>query len=447
MLDSFLTFINLHELKLDEKPTLLAVSGGVDSVVMAHLFYKLGLPAGIAHCNFGLRGKDSEQDESFVKAVASDYKYPFFTEKFDTKLFSENHSVSTQMAARELRYSWFETIRIANGFHWTATAHHANDSLETVLLNLVRGTALSGMHGILVMNHHVIRPMLFATKEEILFYAEDNNLTWREDSSNDSDNYKRNVIRHHVIPVLKQLNPSLELTFTASSERLRASNVLLNEFLEDWQTENVKVDQKGVRIDLKTLVSASEPTFRLWSILKSYGFAYKQAEMVFKSLAGISGKLFMSETHTLLRNRDELIVRTRGIRELEHGTEIFDLETDVFYGKSGLYFEILERNEEFEIKKDRNFAYIDADLLKFPLTLRKWVSGDIFFPFGMKGKRKKISDLLIDLKVDIFEKEEVFVLVNGNEDIIWVIGIRSDERFRVVESTRHVVEIAVITKN
>lgn len=447
MLDSFLTFINQHGLKLDEKPTLLTVSGGVDSVVMADLFYKLGLPAGIAHCNFGLRGKDSEQDELFVKALASDYNYTFFTEKFNTKLFSKNHGVSTQMAARELRYKWFETIRITNDFHWIATAHHANDSLETVLLNLTRGTALSGMHGILVRNNLVIRPMLFATREEILAYAKDNNLTWREDSSNDSDDYKRNVIRHHVIPVLKRLNPSLEVAFTASSERLRASNVLLNEFLDDWETQNVKVDQKGIRIDLKSLLSASEPTFRLWSILKSYGFTYKQAETVFKSLAGISGKLFMSETHLLLRGRDELILRTKRNSDIENESEIFDLEADIFYSKSGLHFEIIKRSEEFKIKKDKDFAYIDAELLKFPLTLRKWVFGDIFFPFGMKGKRKKISDLLVDLKVDIFEKEDVFVLVNGNEDIIWVIGIRSDERFRVVESTRRVVEISIIERN
>ena len=309
MLDSFLTFINQQRLDLCGQRTLLTVSGGIDSVVMTNLFHRAGFPAGIAHCNFGLRGNESVLDETFVRELADTYSFPVFVKQFDTKAFIKEHSVSTQMAARDLRYPWFEEIRNTNSFDWVATAHHANDALETTLLNLVRGTGIAGLHGIAVQNKFLIRPLLFATKDEILDYAHQNKLSWREDCSNQSLDYKRNIVRKQVVPVLKEMNPSLESTFLVTSERVRAADSLLSEFMEKWQNEAVKEMDGQLHISIHALLSGSEPVYRLWYILNNYGFQYLQVIQIVKSLNTISGKIFHSDSHKLLKDREFLILK------------------------------------------------------------------------------------------------------------------------------------------
>jgi tRNA(Ile)-lysidine synthase len=350
------------------------------------------------------------------------------------------------MAARELRYSWFEEIRSANGYHWIATAHHANDSLETVLLNLVRGTGLPGMTGISGKYDHLIRPLLFANKEEILNYASEHNLQWREDRSNDTDDYRRNLIRHKVIPVFQQLNPSLEHTFNVTSERLRGANNLLNEFLEQWKAAAITNGQNEIRINKQSLVSANEPTYRLWYLLEEFGFSYQQCGQIIKGFQGISGKKFLSASHILLIDREDLIVKEKPAQEEVSILEISDLNKHYQLGSLTIQFEQRGRDSKPRCGIGKDCIMVDPEKLEFPLTIRKWETGDIFQPFGMSGKRKKLSDLFTDLKMDRFQKENTYILLSGNGEVIWVVGIRSDERYRVDDSVNEVVFISVSNK-
>ena len=445
MLDSFLTFINQHTPDLKQQPTLLAVSGGIDSVVMVHLFHNLGLPAGIAHCNFGLRGEESDGDEAFVRELAARYNFPFFVKSPDVKSFAKSTSVSTQMAARELRYDWFETVREEMGYQWIATAHHANDSLETLLLNLARGTGLAGLTGIAPVNGHLIRPLLLSNRAEVRRYAAENGIEWREDRTNETDDYYRNKIRHHVMPILSELNPSLENTFNVSSEKLRAANALLEAHLQNWKRQIVSEETGHVRISIAAISEESEPAYRLWFILRDFGFQYGQARSVVASLSGISGKQFFSSTHVLLIDRDFLVIKD--ISENPDHEELVIEQPNATLDWQGTKLTLRIVPAGSPVHFDYAMIAIDPDLLTFPLTLRKWRQGDIFHPFGMGGKRKKVSDLLIDKKVNLFEKEKTAVLLNGNGEIIWVVGIRGDERFKITTTTSNILLISLTTKH
>ena len=439
MLESFLTFINQQKLGLSEKSTLLTVSGGVDSVVMAHLFYQAGLSAGIAHCNFGLRNKESDEDELFVRQLAERYDYPFFINCFDTKNFAQEHGISTQMAARDLRYQWFEELRKGENYDCVATAHHVNDSIETVILNLARGTGLAGLHGIAVKNQYLIRPLLFASRQEIVNFAVEHQLTFREDSSNSSNHYKRNLIRHEVVPVLKQLNPALEKTFVTTLTRIKAAEALLENSLKEWQDEVVEIQNGDLLIPIEPLMYLPEPVYRLWFILQHYGFSYGQVEDLFASADGISGKQFQSACYTVLKDRQSFIVSERKRENTTEELIIEDLNGIYLINDLTISFETLIKTVHFKFEKANTIAYFDADRLIFPLVIRNWVLGDRFFPFGMKGKSKKVSDLLIDQKLNLNQKKKIKVLLNGNEDIIWVIGLRSDERYKISENTKEIL--------
>ncbi|MCF0075071.1 tRNA lysidine(34) synthetase TilS [Dyadobacter sp. CY261] len=441
MLDSFLTFINQHTPDLKQQPTLLAVSGGIDSVVMTHLFHRLGLAAGIAHCNFGLRGEESEGDEAFVRELAARCNFPFFVTRPDVKDIAKTASISTQMAARELRYTWFEKVRAESGYEWIATAHHANDSLETLLLNLARGTGPAGLTGIAPVNGKLIRPLLFSNRAEISRYAAENGVRWREDRTNETDDYHRNKIRHNVIPVLSELNPSLETTFNASSERLRAANTLLEEYLQKWKTQIVSYGADTIRIPIGELCSSSEPAYRLWAILQELGFQYSQIRGILTALDGIPGKRFFSPTHVLLVDRDYLVLKEQsGTSDVE---ELIIDGPDVTFDWQGEKFNLTTLPAGTSLHLDRSTILVDPDRLTFPLILRKWRQGDIFQPFGMAGKHKKVSDLLIDNKVDRFEKEKTGVLLNGNGEIIWVVGVRADERFKLSNVSKGAIMISL----
>lgn len=440
MLAPFLTFINQHKLNLQAQSCLLTVSGGVDSVVMMHLFHKMEFPAAVAHCNFGLRGDESEGDEAFVKALAASYGMTFFSKSFDVKTFAKKEAVSTQMAARTLRYDWFENLRAENHYDWIATAHHANDSIETTLLNLARGTGLSGMHGIAGINGRLLRPLLFASKEEILSYANEHSLLWREDRSNDTDDYKRNLLRHKVVPILQQLNPSLEITFNQSAARLKSADNILKETLDAWSESIITVEKNQIRIPIAALLHEQEPVYRLWYILQHYGFAYNQINKILESVAGIPGKIFQSPTHTLLVDRTHFIVQ---LNANDHFDDIIIPvgQQEVHIGPQFITFEQRKHGLTKEIMLDRNAVCIDFKKLVFPLIIRKWKSGDTFQPLGMKGKRKKLSDFFIDLKLDRLAKENTLILVNGNQEIIWCIGLRLDERYRVEDDTKEVMQV------
>ncbi|WP_255717340.1 tRNA lysidine(34) synthetase TilS [Dyadobacter fanqingshengii] len=443
MLDPFLTFINQHKLDLKKHPCLLTVSGGVDSVVMLHLFHQAGFPAGIAHCNFGLRGEESEGDEQFVRDLSSRCGFPFYSKRFDVKSFAKNTGISTQMAARELRYEWFEEIRAANNYIYIATAHHANDSLETTLLNLTRGTGILGLHGISGINNYLLRPLLLATKEQILAYAHENKLQWREDRSNDSDDYKRNLIRHKVVPVLKQLNPSLEKTFNQTSAKLRSADRLLAKMLDDWSADVVVKADDQILISKEKLSAEREPAYRLWHILQDYDFAYAQVVKVIEGLNGHSGKFFQSASHTLLIDRQNLIVKKTEASDFDVEIQIEENQQEVEF--VGQFISILKkrRNANDDLIKSRSSVSINYDKLIFPLMIRRWRVGDMFQPLGMNGQRKKLSDLFIDLKMDQFAKKNALVLLNGDGEVIWVVGVRLDERYKVQEWTTFTLQVTV----
>jgi tRNA(Ile)-lysidine synthase len=443
MLDSFLTFINQQKWNLAGQKTLLAISGGVDSVVMLHLFHKAGLDAGVAHCNFGLRGVESNEDEEFVKELAARYNYPVHVKCFETKSFAETNSMSTQMAARQLRYAWFEELIERHSFSMVATAHHVNDSLETTLLNLARGTGLAGMHGIPVRNGNIIRPLLFATRTEIQEYLDQNDLVWREDRSNRTTDYKRNLIRHKVIPVLREINPALEHTFEASSERLGAADKLLESFMTVWKQDVLESVDGELQINIKKLLSSEEPTYGLWFILRDYGFNYQQMNQLLDSAHGLSGKIFHSPSHTVLKNRDWFVIREINASKSFFAGEISEETGTHWFGNTQVVVNIFRRDDSFELVKSSDMVFVDLDSLVFPLTIRTWEKGDVFYPFGMAGKKKKISDLLIDSKVSVFEKEDIRVLQSGNGEIVWVIGMRSDERFRITDKTRQIMSIRI----
>lgn len=437
MFDSFLTFINQFKPALTHRPTLLAVSGGIDSVAMMNLFHKAGLNAGVAHCNFGLRGQDSDDDELFVRQLAEGYGFQFFTAKFNTKVYCRTHSVSTQMAARELRYPWFEQIREQNGYEWIATAHHLNDSVETALLNLTRGTGIAGLKGILPVNNHLVRPLLFATRSQIEEYVKTEALEWREDSSNSSLGYRRNLIRHKVIPVLKEINPSLENTFVQTSHKVTAANNLVEIYLKEWAERIVIKEGEGISVLIDSILTAPEPEYRLWFIVASFGFGYDQSLQVYESLNNGSGRVFYSEKYRLLIDRNKIIVRK--IKETEHGETIIENLGSFQVGGGSLVLISTTNIPDFK-NVEKCSAFFDEDLITFPLSIRKWKLGDKMAPFGMKGKQKKISDILVDLKFDRFQKEDVKVLVNGDGEIIWLVGLRTSEIFKVGSQTTSVIE-------
>ncbi|MCY7351776.1 MAG: tRNA lysidine(34) synthetase TilS [Cytophagaceae bacterium] len=430
MLNPFLTFLNQHQLTTQR--ALLAVSGGVDSVVMAELFHRAGIPFGVAHCNFGLRDADSDGDEAFVRQRAERYGVPFFTKRFDTKTFAETYGLSVQLGARKLRYEWFKEILDSARFDYLATAHHRDDALETLLLNLSRGAGLAGLAGIPVWQGRVVRPLLSASREAIEQFAAENNLSWREDRSNATDDYPRNFVRHHVVPLLRQLNPNLHETLGQTLEQLAAARRLLASQAEALREVAWRREGEVHFLAIEKLRQAPEPLLLLHELLRPLGFRYRQSGAIWAAVDGPVGKQFHSPTHTLTKDRLALIVTPK----LANADERFFLQKEDNFMETPdfrLRFFIQEK-VQLVFENNPRQASFDADLLTFPLTLRRWQPGDWFCPLGMNGRRKKVSDLLIDTKIPRSLKARVWVLVSG-ESLVWVLGHRMDERFRVTPQT------------
>jgi tRNA(Ile)-lysidine synthase len=414
---------------------LLAVSGGMDSMVMLHLFRELGYHVGVAHCNFQLRGAESDEDESFVRRKCRQWDVAFYSHRFDTNNYASEKGLSTQMAARELRYTWFDELLRKEGFDHLATAHHLNDSIETVLLNLTKGTGIEGLMGIRVQNKKIIRPLLFATREEIEKYGAEEGIPWREDLSNQSDDYQRNFIRHQVVPKLKELNPSLEKTFQETIYKLQGASEIISVSVEEWKQKHQKIEGDKIILDKSGLGGASP--LMLWEVVKTYGFNFDQCGNIIKALGGQSGKRFSSETHELIVDRENLIV----IRHEENWMEVrFESDQqEVCLGNKKLTLEVTDYRGL--LTADKNQATVDEGLIQSPLTWRRWRAGDFFFPLGMKN-RKKISDFLIDEKISLADKDSLTVL-ECNGEIVWVVGHRLDDRFKVTDKTKRVIKISL----
>ncbi|MDW7694304.1 tRNA lysidine(34) synthetase TilS [Flammeovirgaceae bacterium SG7u.111] len=444
MITLFKRFIQKENLVGRNEKILLAVSGGIDSMVMLDLFEKSGHDFGIAHMNFGLRGEVSDEDELFVQTVSQRCRKVFFTKKVATESYAKEKGISTQMAARELRYAWFDGLMEQEGYDLLATAHHLNDSVETVLLNLGRGTGIAGMKGILPQKGKTIRPLLFATRMQIEGYAKENNITWREDASNASIKYDRNLVRHKVVPVMRQLNPSFEQVMGENIEKLRGVESLFGEYVELLREKLVSTENDMENLSIELLLAQKEPKVLLYYLLKEKGFNFRQMDDVFEALESGSGKMILSQSHRLLVDREEL--KIEGLGQKEQGEiRISPEETACTTDGLSFSFKKVEMQKLEGIPRDPNIAALDVQKITFPLTLRTWQEGDWFVPLGMKGK-KKLSDFLIDQKVDRFQKEKVKVLCSATGEVIWVVGRRISEKFKLTKSSNHILLVEV-TKN
>jgi tRNA(Ile)-lysidine synthase len=439
MLKKFQSYIAEQQLFDLQDSVLLAVSGGIDSVVMAHLFFKAKLKFAIAHCNFGLRGEDADADEKFVKKLAKKYKVPFFSEHFETQAFADKEKISVQMAARVLRYEWFEKIRQRENFQYLATAHHLNDIIETVFFNITRGTGISGLHGILPKHQSVIRPLLFADKEMIYEYVVKNELIWREDSSNQSVKYQRNLIRNEVVPLLKNINPNLENTIKQTIEKVTAVEKIFENHVKKVK-EKVYNERNQIHyIDFVSLENEPEKLMILSEILKPFNFSYIQTKDIIQTWQAEAGKKFESPTHILVKDRTELVITGK---QLQPFMSAVIHENQNRFDNEALHLQLQELpREQIKILSDKKLALLDSDVLKFPLKIRKWKEGDWFMPLGMQ-KKKKLSDFMIDEKIPLNLKDRIWVLTS-DDSIVWVIGQRIDDRFKITENTEKVLKVVL----
>jgi len=437
MLSGFGDFVKTNDLITEDQKTILAISGGVDSIVMCHLFQQSGLNFGIAHANFQLRDQESELDQEMVNKLADTLKVPFWSETFDTKNVSSGHGISIQMAARDLRYSWLEDLRVTERYDRIAVAHHLDDCLETILLNLTKGTGVSGLRGIRAKSGNLIRPLLFTTKAAIVKYAKSQNLTWREDSSNKSVNYQRNLLRSKVVPVLNEINPNLFKSLINSMERMTATEELLIAAVNRLQLQAVKVKGSDLYIEKKALQEAAGGVVLLDQILKPLGFNYHQTRQIYQLLDSSPGKIFESTTHTLNIDRDCIIISPRTTAKFSTG---LILREDRGYAQENLRLQIdIYDHRTYQMPSDELTASLDLDKLTFPLIVRPWQQGDRFIPLGMKGQ-KKLSDFMIDKKIPVNLKKRLFVLTS-DQKIVWVIGWRIDDRYKVTVQTKNVFQV------
>lgn len=440
MLKDFLYFIKSRSLFSPDDKVLIAVSGGKDSVVMAHLFSRAGFNFEIAHCNFNLRGKESDGDEALCKKLAGLMDVPFHSVSFQTLEFATRNGLSVQMAARELRYKWFEDTRIKTGCDWIATAHHRDDEVETFLINTIRGTGIRGLAGIPLKRGRIIRPLLFAGRREIESYVAENDLEYREDSSNIDQKYLRNKVRHRLIPIFESIEPDFGPTLVENMKRIREYLNVFDEEIEEISRRITERTKQGKRFRADQLLKLEPLEFWLYEIFREYGFSRDSTDRLAKAISGQPGKQFISSTHRLLIEREGILLQeSKEIEGFPPGTvfyiddKLHDLNIPV-----RLKFDYHE-DTEVHFMVDPNQAFLDYDKLTFPLSIRNWKEGDTFKPLGMKGT-KKLSDFFIDNKIERASKEQAWLLCSDDE-IAWVIGHRIDERFKITKDTRRVLKV------
>ncbi len=436
MLASIQKHINQKFSFLKDKKLLVAISGGIDSVVMTHLLHQSNFDISLAHCNFQLRDRESDLDEQFVKNLAKELNVKCFSISFETEDYAKKKKLSIQMAARELRYDWFAKILTKNKLDYILTAHQKDDVLETILINFTRGTGLDGLTGIPEINGNIIRPFLPFTRAEIENFATVNTIKWREDKSNASTKYFRNKIRHQVIPILKELNLSLMNSFDTTLENLKGSEQIIKDKIDEIRNSVMSSENNITKIDIDKIKNLSNPKAYLFELLKDYGFT--EWNDVTDLLEAQSGKQIFGKTHRLVKDRAFLLLSEKIIETKNLLFEIQDSLEDFSNTNMQLKFETLKNNSiENNSKKT---VCIDKDLLKFPLIVRKWEKGDYFCPAGMEGK-KKLSKFFKDEKMSLLEKEETWLLCNSNNDIVWVIGKRLDNRFKITNNTKKSLKI------
>ena len=429
MREALQSFIDQKKLFDSKNQVLLAVSGGVDSVVLCHLFKSLNFQFGIAHCNFKLRGQASDEDAIFVGNLATELNVPFHNTNFETEKIAADSKNSIQLVARDLRYDWLENIRTINNYDFIATAHHLNDSIETFIYNFAKGTGIKGLQGIPLKQGKIIRPLLFATKEAIETYATQNNITYRLDASNKEDKYARNKIRHHIIPKLKDINPSLEQTSLKTLNNIQEAFELYSYALNDLIQNLTQYKEDQIWIPIAALKKVAVPKTILFEILSPYGFNADQVAQIIQAKFENIGSMYYSSSNFLLVERNHLILAKRK----EDSEE--EAEISIAWGVSSIQLDeqqILlsyKDNTLPDFHSPNHIAQLNLDPLHFPLKVRKWKPGDAFQPLGMGGKRQKLQDFFTNQKLSRIEKEKVWIITTAEGDICWVMPHRIDERF------------------
>ena len=433
MLNLFKNHIENHLDFLNQAKVLIAISGGIDSVVLTHLCHQIDLNIALAHCNFNLRGTESDVDEDFVLQLGDRLDLEVFVQRFDTEVYAQENKCSIQMAARELRYDWFSDVAEQLQFDYILTAHHADDNLETFLINFTRGTGLDGLTGIPEINESFVRPLLPFSREDIEVYAKEKHIKWREDSSNKSVKYLRNKLRHDVIPILKKINPSLLSSFKSTLNNLNDTADIVEESTNAVLKRAIDtIDSNHIAFKISEFKKVNNPKAYLFEVFKDYGFT--EWNDVEDLLDAETGKQVHSSTHRLIKNRKHLLL-SEIHRELSETISISEYNKQVETPFGILFFD--EADAVFG--KQTDIIYVDKNLLKYPLIVRKYNEGDVFYPLGMTGK-KKVSKYFKDEKLSLLDKENTWLLYSG-DDIVWVINRRADNRFRVTENTKNILKI------
>ncbi|MBC8320547.1 MAG: tRNA lysidine(34) synthetase TilS [Bacteroidetes bacterium] len=438
MINRFEKYIGQNNLIKPGDRVLLAVSGGVDSVVMLNLFHKTGIKYAIAHCNFKLRGAESDVDEKFVRLLAHNYNVEVFSGLCNATDYSKKKNLSMQEAARELRYAWFNKVCLHNNYSLVAVAHNHDDTIETFFINLFRGAGLKGLKSIPAKRQNIIRPLMFATRNQIEEYANKHNLEFREDSSNKSDYYLRNKIRHHLIPKIEEISPGFSSAIEKSIDNLKDSDLILQSAINEKIKHLFIANSTGtINVSIPELLKLSPFEVWMYYLLNKFGFNRQITDSICVSLLeeNRTGLKFSSPDYELLIDRNYLLIRKHRKKSSSNKYKITKEQNEIA-APVNIIFENHKNAPEFIFSKNNNIAYFDFAKLIFPLTIRHWEVGDRIIPFGMTGS-KLISDILIDSKVDLFEKENTYVVLSG-EKVIWLVGHRSSNEFKVTKSTKHI---------
>ena len=436
MIEKVRSYIKENRLLKPDDRVIVGLSGGMDSMTLIDVLLSLGYNCMAVHCNFHLRGEESERDAAFVEQWCESAKVGLVSVDFDTYRYAAEHKISIEMAARELRYKWFEDIRKEHHADAIAVAHHRDDLAETVLLNLIRGTGIRGLSGISPKNNFIVRPLLGVSRDEIEAYVDERKLPFIFDSSNSDDAFVRNFLRLNVIPLLEKINPSVKNSIYRTAQHVGEARKIYDFYVENQK----KAIFAGNRINIDKLKTTLSPATMLFEILSPFGFNASVIEDICQCLDSIPGKVFYSNDYRLIKDRKDLILDKISDENFSQREYAIDKVSQEITDPIRLKISLLSGN--ITINKDARFLYADADKLSFPLTLRKWQPGDWFIPFGMKG-RKKLSDFFTDRKFSLPDKENAWVLTS-DEDIVWVVGERSDDRFKITESTENVLVMEFI---
>lgn len=438
--ESFNAYILKEFLFTKKDRLLIAVSGGVDSVVLCRLCKAAGYDFSIAHCNFQLRGEESNGDEMFLKELSETLDVPFYSKRFDTEKYAADNKISIQVAARNLRYDWFNELLSANATKgFILTAHHADDNIETILMNFFKGSGINGLKGILPKQQRLLRPLLFATKKEIVQYAVENNLTYREDSSNSSDKYTRNYFRNQLLPDIEKVFPQVKENLLQNAVRFREINNIYETAIDKIKRSLITVVGSEQHLPVLKLLRTPELNTVLYEIIKHVGFSAAQTGDVIKLLNSSSGKYVESPTHRILRNRKWLIIAE--IAAQDHSVYLLEQPAaELSFSAGKIMLRPFSSLDKMDVSPFT--AQLDMSQLQFPLLLRRWKTGDYFYPLGML-KKKKLSRFFVDQKLSLIEKEKIWVL-ESDKKIIWVIGHRIDDRFKITDKSAGVLQCSFL---